>query len=69
MEEIKNLESDIRTLIIKIAMEQDKITLKLDGTTDYEKRYGLIIRRDRLSRLASECLINIDKEIEFFKNN
>jgi hypothetical protein len=65
LSELKSLESKIRNLIIKLAMEQDNITLAMDHAHGIE--FGnLLDRRIRLGKLANACLVNTDKEIEFF---
>jgi hypothetical protein len=55
--------------MIAIATEQDHIHLRRDMTDNYEELLRLGERRERLSRLASQCIFNIDREIDFFKNN
>lgn len=66
---MQSLESQIRSLMIAIATEQDHIHLRRDMTDNYEELLRLGERRERLSRLASQCIFNIDREIDFFKNN
>ena len=64
--EMHSLETKIRDLMIAIAMEQDQIHLQRDTTDQHAELYKLGERRERLSHLASLCILNIDKEIEFF---
>jgi hypothetical protein len=66
---MKSLETEIRNLIIAIALEQDHIHLQRDMTENHEELLKLGERRERLSRLSSQCILNIDREIDFFKNN
>lgn len=65
---MKSLESKIRDLMIAIAMEQDKLTLAMDNLhSDSHSYWRYIKRRNRLKQLAEKCIINIDREIEFFQ--
>ena len=67
---MKSLESKIRDLMIAIAMEQDQVSFALDDTSGKPKEINRLVgRRDRLKRLAHDCILNIDREIEFFQEN
>jgi hypothetical protein len=68
---MKSLESQIRNLMIAIAMEQDNVSFGLDEAGGNSVIiYQLAGRRERLRKLAHNCIFNIDREIEFFgKNN
>jgi len=66
---MNSLESQIRSLMIAIAREHDEITYTLDKAdpNDINTMDKLLQRRKRLSRLSTECIFNIDKEIAYFK--
>ena len=65
---MKSLESQIRNLIISLAMEQDQVSFALDAAAgNIVELNRLADRRGRLKRLAERCILNIDREIEFFQ--
>lgn len=66
---MQSLESKIRDFILTLAKEQDTISQEIVRTYDRDRIQDLTVRKERFSKLASECLWNIDKEIDFFKNN
>lgn len=64
-----SLESKIRDFMLTISHEQDLINKSMLQSYDRDKIHELALRKERLSRLSSLCLLNIDREIDFFKNN
>lgn len=66
---MQSLESKIRDLMLEISAEQDEINRLIILTYNRDKIRDLSQREEHLSRLSSLCLITIDKEIDFFKNN
>lgn len=64
-----SLESKIRDFMLTISHEQDLISKSMVQSYDRDRIHELAIRKERLSRLSSLCLLNIDREIDFFKNN
>ena len=69
MDKMRNLEGRIRDLVIAMSLENFEINKVRSRGKDSYRDYQLYIRKMRLSKLSSLCSLNIDKEIDFFKNN
>jgi hypothetical protein len=64
---MQSLESDLRNLIFKINKEKDELRDRMTQPYGFTRQDDM--RCVRLAELESECLLTIEKEIDFFKQN
>jgi hypothetical protein len=64
---MKSLESDLRDLIFKINKEKDELNESMASPYNLTQKDGM--RYMRLAELESKCLLAIEREIDFFKQN
>jgi hypothetical protein len=64
---MKSLEADLRNLIFKINKEKDELRGRMTQPYNFTQKDDM--RYIRLAELESKCLLTIEKEIDFFKQN